>query len=260
MCSSRSPVSSTTSSWPRAVWLSGRRPAAALVAVAGVVLVQPVLDVRFVAVDLVVVLVAYRAAAGTTLPPWQLAGVTFTALTVHDWWLRPLSERAMDPSLLYPAMVTALAIGLGLRTRRVAEQALELLRLQHAERDRAVSEERHRIARDLHDVAAHHLSALVVHNRLAQRLATEQALTTAVEFSAVTASETLDSLRHVVGTSCTEADSPRSPTPFCGLCPPSWTGSARPVWRFTRVRNGLTSWRSWTTSCRSPSSASRRKR
>lgn len=201
-----------------AVWLSGRRPAWALGAVVVVVLAQPVLDVRFAAADLVVVLVAYRAAAAGVLPVWSVATLTLAALAVHDWWLRPWTERPADPTLLYPVMVTALAVGLGAQVRRVRAQGRELVRLQQVDRDRAVAEERRRISRDLHDVAAHHLSALVVRNRLAQRLGTPDAWQAAVEFSAVTASDTLGSLRHVVGALGADDgrpdEPPRSPTPL----------------------------------------------
>jgi signal transduction histidine kinase len=159
-----------------------------------------------------VVLVAYRAATRPGLRPWVLAVVTFAILTVHDWSSNPLTGRGLDPSLLYPLLLTALAVGLGLQSRRVSEQREELRRLRDADRERAAMDERRRIALDLHDVAAHHLSSLVVHNRLALRLGTTAALQTAVEFSASTASSTLDSLRQVVGTLSAGDEPTRLPT------------------------------------------------
>lgn len=194
------------------VWLSGCCPGAALALIGAAVVAQPLLDVRFGAVDLVVVLVACRAAMRPGLRPWVLVLVTFVILTVHDWWSRPLTERGLDPSLLYPVLLTALAVGLGLQGRRIAEQREELRRLRDADRERATLEERRRIARDLHDVAAHHLSSLVVHNRLALRLGTDDALQTAVEFSACTAADTLQALRHVVGVLSADGEPARGPT------------------------------------------------
>lgn len=200
-----------------AVWLSGSRPAAALVMASAATVAQPLLQIRFAAMDLVVVLVAFQAVAGSALAPPLLAGVTFLTLTVNDWWQRPAGIGPMlEPSLLFPAMLTALTVGLGLQGRRVRQQNVELLRLRESERQRTVSDERRRIARDLHDVAAHHLSAMIVRNRVAQRLATAESLGAAVEFSARTAAETLESLRRVVGTLSTDGEAPRSPTPRLG--------------------------------------------
>jgi signal transduction histidine kinase len=86
-----------------------------------------------------------------------------------------------------------------------------LIALQHVNRERAVLTERQRIARDLHDVAAHHLSALVVQNKLARRVATTEALEEAADFSSKTAGEALDALRQVVGV--LSSDSPLEPQP-----------------------------------------------
>ena len=83
--------------------------------------------------------------------------------------------------------------------------------MQHADRECAVLSERQRIARDLHDVAAHHLSALVVQNRLALRISTADSLAEAADFSAQTAGEALDALRKVVGV--LSNDSPLEPQP-----------------------------------------------
>jgi len=76
-----------------------------------------------------------------------------------------------------------------------------------------VSDERRRIAGDLHDVAAHHLTALIVRNRLARRLGTLDALERASDFTADTAVESLEALRSVVHVLAIDSASPVSPQP-----------------------------------------------
>jgi signal transduction histidine kinase len=67
-------------------------------------------------------------------------------------------------SLLVPPYI------LGRVTRRLAEQTAELQRQQDLVREQAVRDERQRIARDLHDVIAHSVSAMVVQTAVAQDL------------------------------------------------------------------------------------------
>lgn len=203
------------------VWLTGRRPVAALVAVAALALGLPLFGGTFQAMDLVVVLVVFQAAARTAVRPAVLAALCLVVLTVNDAWQRVMLEESfLRPSVLYPLLLTALAVGLGLQSRRVHRQLLELVSLHEqvvslteADRRRAVSDERRRIARDLHDVAAHHLSALVVRNALARRIDTADALQTAASFTAQTAADTLDALRQVVHVLNTDSASPLAPSP-----------------------------------------------
>lgn len=182
-----------------AVWLSARRPGAALAVVAGLAVVLPVIGSTFPVMDLVVVVVAFQAVLHGDLPPWVTATVCFVLLTAVDVWQRAAAGRGfMEPGVLYPLVLTGLVLGLGLQSRRVRRQHQELLALRDADRRRAVSDERRRIARDLHDVAAHHLSALVVRTKLATRVGTAEALADAARFTATTAADALDGLRGVV--------------------------------------------------------------
>ena len=83
----------------------------------------------------------------------MFAAAGFAALTVNDVWLRVSADRSfMSRTVLYPALLAALAVGLGMQSRRVRVQHAELVALRQADRARAVSEERRRLARDLHDV------------------------------------------------------------------------------------------------------------
>jgi signal transduction histidine kinase len=59
---------------------------------------------------------------------------------------------------------------LGRLTRRLAEQAAQLERQQQQVKDEAARAERARIARDLHDVIAHSVSAMVVQTAVAEDL------------------------------------------------------------------------------------------
>lgn len=195
------------------VWLSGRRPGAALAAVVALAVALPVLRSTFQGLDLVVVLAVFRAAADPRLRPVLPAAAGLVALTVNDVWQRvALDSTFATPGVLLPALLTALAVGLGLQTRRVRAQHAELLALREADRHRAVSEERRRIARDLHDVAAHHLTAVVVRTKVASRVGTVEALTEATGFAARTAGDALDSMRQVVRVLAT-GDEPPTPPP-----------------------------------------------
>jgi signal transduction histidine kinase len=197
-----------------AVWLSARRPVAALVVVSALAAALPVVASTFPVMDLVVVVVAFQAVLHADLPPWAVASVCFVLLTVVDAWQRAAGGRGfMEPTVLYPLVLTGLVVGLGLQSRRVRRQHEQLLALRDGDRRRAVSDERRRIARDLHDVAAHHLSALVVRNKLATRLGTFEALTDAARFTARTAADTLDGLRGVVQVLTGDDAAPLAPTP-----------------------------------------------
>lgn len=197
-----------------AVWLSGVKPAFGLGVGVGATLLLPVTRSTFDAMDLVLVLIGFQATLQSHIRVPTLVVVIFGTLTVNDVWLRYVYDRAyMDPSVLYPALLTALSVGLGAQSRDLLRRQVELVSLHDADRYRAVSDERRRIARDLHDIAAHHLSSLVVRNRLARRLTTFEALDEAAEFTADTAADALDALRNAVHVLATESDAPMSPQP-----------------------------------------------
>lgn len=196
------------------VLLSGSRPVSGLVVAAVLTGLLPVIDSTFDAMALVIVLVGFQASARSPLPPWVLVAAVFGMLTVNEVWTRLAFDRSFaEPSVVNPVLMTALAVGLGLQSRKVVDQHRELARL-HVEAERAaVLEERRRIARDVHDIAAHHLSALVVRNQLARRVGSPEALEAAAVFTSDTAAETLNSLRRVVGVLSANDDAPHEPQP-----------------------------------------------
>jgi signal transduction histidine kinase len=196
------------------VLLSGSQPVAGLVVAAVLTGLLPLIDSTFDAMALVIVLVGFQAAARSPLPPWMLVASVFGMLAVNEVWTRVAFDRSFaEPSVVNPVLMTALGVGLGLQSRKVMDQNRELARL-HVEAERAaVLEERRRIARDVHDIAAHHLSALVVRNQLARRVGSPDALEAAAAFTSDTAAETLNSLRRVVGVLSANDDAPHEPQP-----------------------------------------------
>ncbi|SDN19711.1 Signal transduction histidine kinase [Allokutzneria albata] len=111
-------------------------------------------------------------------PVWMLTVVVFTS-------------GAPRPSDVFYAIGFALmpiSIGYALRVQR--DYAIQLQRVHVAEQQRARAEERARIARDVHDVAGHHLSAIRLRAMGGRREADgADALRTVAELSAEALSE-----------------------------------------------------------------------
>lgn len=133
-------------------------------------------------------------------------------------WLPPLLGRERSPSL---AASLGLAAWLGilasvtevLRTRR--ERAMEAAHVREEEARRRASEERLRIAREIHDILAHNISVINVQASSALHLMDEQpdraraALATIKDVS----KEALSELRSVLGAMRQiDEEAPRSPT------------------------------------------------
>ncbi|MBW8483912.1 sensor histidine kinase [Actinomadura parmotrematis] len=95
---------------------------------------------------------------------------------------------------------SAVALGAARQRRRAARRALAG-RLADAARERraAAAAERERLARDLHDVAGHHLSAVVVHASAAVRLGDPDLAREALRTAADTGREALRALERQAG-------------------------------------------------------------
>ncbi len=113
-----------------------------------------------------------------------------------------------DPSsqaLALAVVASALLLGRSIRRQRMAIDGLaekngELLRLRDVDMARAASEERAAVARDIHDVVAHHVAAMVIKAQAAERVADTKPheLRSAVSWIASSGQEALASMRQVV--------------------------------------------------------------
>lgn len=143
----------------------------------------------------VAVLRSQRATVLTLLAliGWQCALVAATGELGADY---PAAV-----ALLVAFYVTVVALGRA-RHRWHADRARAVAELAAAEdrRSRAADTERHRLARELHDVTAHHLTSIVVIASAAQRIgaARPELVAEARDFAARTGRETLAALHRLV--------------------------------------------------------------
>ncbi len=161
---------------------------------------------------------------GTRLPTLRLTAVTVVAVALYGLVGGPAQGMLAPPVDLVPLPEGTLMAWLGLLVSAVPTFVLpalvgvytgtrrrytELLRLRAAEEIRAqreraeaaVRSERTRMARELHDIAAHHLSGMVVQAGAAERLVgrDDGAAREAMAWVRSQGKETLASLRSVVG-------------------------------------------------------------
>jgi signal transduction histidine kinase len=115
-------------------------------------------------------------------------------------------EEPGDLALLVAALVGPWLAGLAIRARRERETALESLAVRaeasrQADAQRAVTDERARIARELHDVVAHAISVIVLQARGGRRaIASDPAAATqALDDIEMTGSRALAEMRRLVG-------------------------------------------------------------
>src|SRR5215831_1922594 len=162
----------------------------------------------------ILVLLAVFCAAGVRHPRPVLWWMW--ALTLIPWWLWSAPHRL--GCVLGTVAFTAAAIAVdSMSSRRRAQQALadqtELTELEQARR--AVLEERAKIARELHDVVAHHMSLIAVRAETAPyRLAGLPGPVTA-EFGALSeaAREALADMRRLLGVLRNDRPAARAPQP-----------------------------------------------
>jgi signal transduction histidine kinase len=142
------------------------------------------------------------AVTGAAVPVGALTAAV-TALVSGNGLLLPVANHVLAGIATY--MVSALVGGAVATRRRYVEllrlRAAELLRTQRATTQAAIFAERSRMARELHDVAAHHLSGLVVQAAAVERQidSDPQAAKAGTRWIRGQGKETLDSLRLIVG-------------------------------------------------------------
>ncbi|WP_204016971.1 sensor histidine kinase [Sphaerimonospora thailandensis] len=136
----------------------------------------------------------------------DLAGAALVVPTwTHGSALQPTVAllSALGQSLLLAACALGAGVSVRLlsrRTRQLAELAEQLRKEQDAAANRAVTRERVRIARELHDVVAHHMSVISVQAGLGRFVALSHpptALAT-LEVIADTSHEALDEMRRLL--------------------------------------------------------------
>jgi signal transduction histidine kinase len=159
---------------------------------------------------LAAVICGYTAAA---YPNWFSPRRVFAAMALVAVVASALSVPFAGYSVLEAAggllllvMLVTLTVGLGTSVRSLRQTAMELAArnaeleaLRRAEAERAVAEERTRIARELHDLVAHHVSAIVVTARAGIRAGemTDPART-ALQTVVDTGTEALTAMRRLV--------------------------------------------------------------
>lgn len=188
-------------------------------------------------VPLLVVMLAATRAAVHPLPLALAAGLAsgFVLLAGLAGAFRELSTLRWSPRfdlsvglVVAAAVATTAAVGhvlhrLDVTTAQLAERNTELLALQEVRAHEAVRDERTRIARELHDVVAHHVSAIVVRAQAADRVADVQpdAPRDAVRWIAPAGREALDAMRSVVRVlrATEDGTAPMAPTPDLDALP-----------------------------------------
>jgi signal transduction histidine kinase len=127
------------------------------------------------------------------------------ALSLIPWWLWLAMDLAdlsgpLGATLVFTAGTIALdSISSRWRTQRALVNQTELTELEHARR--AVLEERARIARELHDVVAHHMSLIAVRAETAPYRFTDLPESARAEFGSLSevAREALADMRRLLG-------------------------------------------------------------
>ena len=173
--------------------------------------------------------VAAHASRRLALLSGALAGVVITVTLLLD---APYAD-VQDYTVNYLVFGTAWLLGDSVRTRR--ERALELEdriaqeeQLRAVEAERALAEERTRIARELHDVVAHAVSLMVVQAEAGPVVVQREPERAVAAFDAISATgkEALTEMRRLLGVLRTDPAGPLAPQPGLALLP---DGPCRPA-------------------------------
>ncbi|MFO7777867.1 MAG: histidine kinase [Nitriliruptoraceae bacterium] len=159
--------------------------------------------------ELTVMVAIYTVASRRSLA-WTIAGVTIDVVGMSLWLLLGPQSGPVGVALLgqlFAATVAAL-LGMYVQSRRATEQALRD-RAERLDRERdlatraAVEEERRRIARELHDVVAHHVSVMTLQagalERRLQRPESDPTLAAIAAAIRETGQQAMSELRRLLG-------------------------------------------------------------
>jgi signal transduction histidine kinase len=151
-----------------ALVLRRRRPLTVLALTGGVSVVECVTGDPRAPVAMSAVMALYTVAATTDRPTtWRVGLLSMTVLTGTAMFAGPLPWYAQENLGIFAWTGMAAAAGDAVRSRRafvhaIRERAERAERTREEEARRRVAEERLRIARDLHDVVAHHIALVNV--------------------------------------------------------------------------------------------------
>ena len=145
-----------------------------------------------------------------------------TALAIGASIIASSDTAFVTVALVFVVFGTAWILGDSVRTHRayaaeLEERAALAERRRQEESQRAAADERVRMARELHDVVAHHVSLIAVQSEAAQVLLADDPAraTSAVEAIGATARDALTELRRMLGALREDGEGPpsRSPQP-----------------------------------------------
>jgi signal transduction histidine kinase len=153
----------------------------------------------------VTIIALYSAGRYATDDRWGHVGVAAAMAVVS---VDILTSPAPWGEAIFGGVVMFVAWYVGRRLRLRGERAAQLLREQAAEARRIVTEERTRIARELHDVVAHRVSLMTVQAGAAKAVAAEDPEGALRAMGAVEEAgrQALDELRHLLGVLRPETD------------------------------------------------------
>jgi signal transduction histidine kinase len=189
---------------------------------------RPLLAWRLAALTMVfsVIVVQPRATVGVPYLPtlaivyllclYSLAVRCERAVTAGAMVVSAAGCALLDPSTKAFALLCAVPLLLGytVRLRRTAKRALAEQEARH-EAETAVLQERQRIARELHDVVAHHMSVIAIQAEAAPYKVTDPPPELAESFADIRASalEGLTELRRILGVLRTDPSTQTAPQP-----------------------------------------------
>ncbi|MFJ3584029.1 sensor histidine kinase [Streptomyces sp. NPDC090127] len=202
-----------------------RDPLAVLAFTGAVTLVELIVDDRPAPVVMSAVIAVYTVAARTDRPTtWRVGLITMAVLTGASMLFGPTPWYAQENLGVFAWTGMAAAAGDAVRSRRafvdaIRERAERAERTREEEARRRVAEERLRIARDLHDVVAHHIALVNVQAGVAAHVMDKRPDQAKEALGHVRAASrsALDELRATVGL-LRQSDDPEAPTePAPGL-------------------------------------------
>ncbi|MGZ4343621.1 MAG: sensor histidine kinase [Solirubrobacteraceae bacterium] len=214
---------------PVALLDRSRHPAQVLVTVFAVTLLYAVIGYPDGPVYLaLIVALATAVIAGHRLLGW----VTVIAGWALFLWLPAAFGRGYKPTVLGALALAAwllVLIGAAEAVRVRRERMLEVQRTHRQQAERRASEERLRIARELHDVLAHNISLINVQSGVALHLLDERPEQAKAALAAINdaSAEALREMRSVLGVlRRVDEELPRAPTPGLAQLPELMSRSA----------------------------------